>query len=234
VCSTEASHYFNECHSNYWGGVPFSIGGASRTTNASGVATANVTAGNVTITEASNYITDGGQFIYCSNGHSGRVLYGKHQSDGSITINVRSGEKIICDWFNLVRPQPEGITFKLHSYQCPSNTRGDIFEKCHRDSKANSGVYFTVQGDSSAVTKRTSAAGTFTINVPTASTGWVYVTITEAAGAITAKGAFVYCSTSGGHPGSGNILGGKTVYNGQVTVKIPDGETVVCDWYNWT
>lgn len=234
VCSTTASDYFDDCHANYWSGVPFNIGGTARTTNSTGVATTNVTAGNITITENANFLTDGGQFIYCSNGHSGRVLYGDHQSDGSITIKVKAGEKVICDWYNLVKPQPQGIGFKLHSYQCPANTSGDIYTKCHRDSRANSGVNFTVQGDSTAVTKRTSSAGTFTTKVPTASTGWVYVTITEAPGAVTVKGAFVYCSSTGGHPGSGDILGGVTVYDGTVTVQIPDGASVTCDWYNWT
>jgi hypothetical protein len=231
TCSTQASDHFNECHANYWAGVGFSIAGYSRVTNASGVTSANVPSGNVVVAQDPGSITDGGQFIYCSDENSGRVLYGDYTSGGSITINVKSGERVICDWYNLIQPEPQGIGFKLHSYQCPSNTTGDIFSKCHRDSRANAGVNFTVQGDSTAVVKRTSSAGTFTIAVPTASAGWIDVTITEAPSAVTANGAFVYCSTSGG---SGDILGGITVYNGQVTVQIPDGASVTCDWFNWT
>lgn len=234
LCSTTAKHYFNDCHSNAYANVAFSIGGTWRTTNSNGVASANVAAGKIRIYQDPNSITDAGQYIYCSVQHKGRVLYSDHRKGGSIYITLKAGEKVICDWYNLYKPAPQGVTVKIHSYDCPVKTKGNIFTQCHRDSKANAGTVFWLQADAGSVYKRTSSAGTFTKYVPTASSGWVYVTITQDPAATTKYGAYIYCSSAGGHPGSGDVLGGVTDYDGQVTVKVKDGTTFTCDWYNRT
>jgi hypothetical protein len=232
-CSTKAKSLFDECHGNRVSGIGFTIGGRSLVTNGSGVTGTAVTAGKVTITEGNAYLSDGGQYIYCSNTDTGRVLYDNGQTDGSITIKIKTGEHVVCDWYNLVKPKPQGVTITVHAFRCPANTKGDIFSACHKSSKADAGTFFFAFTGNHGAQDDANSKGTAVLKLATDTTGKASIQLEEELDAITQKGAFVFCSSSG-HPGSGNILGGKTVYNGVVHIKVQDGTSVTCDWYNLT
>jgi hypothetical protein len=232
-CSTTAQSYFDECHGNVLSGIGFTIAGRALVTNGSGVTGTAVAPGKVAIAEGAAYRTDGGQFIYCSNPDTGRVLYGDHRTGGSISIKVKAGEHVVCDWFNLVKPQPKGVTITVHAFWCPANTSGDIFTACHKSKYAKAGVFFFAFTGNHGVQDDANSKGTATLKLATDSTGKVNVQVEEELGAITKHGAFVFCS-SNGHSGSGNVLGGKTVYDGVINIKVKDGSKVTCDWYNLT
>lgn len=233
-CSTDVdTSYFDACHNNRQSGIGFTIGGTARVTNGSGVAAAAVTPGKVTITETSA-LSDGGQFIYCSVPDTGRVLFGDHRTGGSITVKVKSGEHVVCDWFNLYKPKPKGIVVRIHAFWCPNNVSGDIFTACHKTANAKKSVLFSAKADAGKVSTTTNSSGKLSLSVPTASTGWVWVQIEEDPSAVTQHGAFVYCSSDNSEPGSGDVLGGVTVYDGVVNVQVKDGTKFTCDWYNLT
>ncbi|MEA2585137.1 MAG: hypothetical protein QOF33_3222 [Thermomicrobiales bacterium] len=238
VCSTDVSlsQIFQKCHiaANSQSGINFNIAGRNVTTNASGVTATVVPTGQIRVRETSP-LTDGGQYIYCSttNRKPKRVLFNDTRVGGSIFLRIRAGEHVVCDWYNLVRPVPQGITLNIHAFECPANTRGDYFTACHNRAHAKEGVAFQGDAGGGFVAGTINAQGRLTLALSTVATGRVSVQVEEEVAALTKDGAFVFCSSAGNH-GKGDILGGVTVYNGVINIGVQDGTTVTCDWFNLT
>lgn len=242
-CSSEAKNFYKECHNSdhAYADVGFTVkrysNGAtvgSGTTNGAGVYSLAVPATKIKIVEDAADITDGGQYIYCSSGSkkSHRVLYNNTRTGGVIAITVRAGEKVVCDWYNLVRPQPQGVTLNIHAFWCPAKTKGDIYKACHNSRHAKEGVEFGAVAGGDPEFGVINAQGRLTLDLETTTTGKVTVTVFEEEDAITDKGAFVYC-TVGGHTKKGSaVVFSGTVDDGEVSFKVKDGSTVTCDWYN--
>jgi hypothetical protein len=98
---------FEECHDNGLGGVDFLIADAEGdqvvTTDADGVASAEVIAGEVSITEDPDVLADYlGAYVYCSEQNSGEVLI-DIDLDGDDTVGgeIEAGDEVVCDWYNI-------------------------------------------------------------------------------------------------------------------------------------
>jgi hypothetical protein len=114
-------------------------------------------------------------------------------------------------------------TITIHKATCPETTT-DLFKQCHDDRLA--GIHFTI--GSARVT--TDKNGVATANIPSGT-----VRITEAETDFnenaTAGAAYVYCSVQ---PGSSEVLHDAVANHRSVDIKVKDGTTVICDWYNLT
>jgi hypothetical protein len=107
-CPTGTSgDIFEECHDNGLEGVDFLITDAEGdqviTTDADGVATAEVTAGEVEITEDPDVLGDYlGAYVYCSEQNSDEVLFdGDLDGDNTVGGTIEAGDDIVCDWYNI-------------------------------------------------------------------------------------------------------------------------------------
>jgi hypothetical protein len=111
----------------------------------------------------------------------------------------------------------------IHKADCPE-TVDDLFNQCHDERVP--GVRFSIKGarvttDEDGVANASVASGT--------------VRITEAAAdfseTATAGAAWVFCSTQ---PGGTSVLYDGLADHRSITIDVPAGATVVCDWYDLT
>ena len=111
----------------------------------------------------------------------------------------------------------------IHKATCPETT-SDLFKQCHDDRIAD--THFTI----GSVRVKSDKNGVATASV---TSGTVRITEAEADfnKNATAGAAYVYCSVQ---PGSTDVLHDAVANHRSVDIKVKDGTTVVCDWYNLT
>ena len=232
---------FEECHENRVSGVEFDINGTSYTTDGQGVIEAQVSAGDVAISEIDfdDVATGGSAYVYCSIQESttqetrvaaSDVLFEGETENGNVTVSgVPTGSVVICDWYNrTIVP----ATLTIHKLECPENASGDIFEACH-DNRVE-GVDFTVGGTD--VTTDDEGVASASVNP-----GDVTITEHDFETYATAGRAFVYCSVQTAaaseeeavSAANTQVLFQGDTETGEITVNgVPAGSEVICDWYN--
>ena len=111
----------------------------------------------------------------------------------------------------------------IHKATCPETTK-DLFKDCHDDRLSD--IHFTVGSERVKTDKK----GVATANI---ASGTVRITEAEADfnQNATAGAAYVYCSVQ---PGSTDVLYDAVANHRSVDIKVKDGTTVVCDWYDLT
>lgn len=107
TCPANTDDLFGECHDNVLPDILFDVDGQAVTTDEDGHATADVDAGQVTIAEDPDALADYvGAYVYCSEQGTGSVLFDGRADDGDVSITLRDGDEVICDWYNLTQPEP--------------------------------------------------------------------------------------------------------------------------------
>jgi hypothetical protein len=113
----------------------------------------------------------------------------------------------------------------IHKAECPANTSGDIFTKCH-DNKLE-GAKFTVYNPTGHGTSRYTDADGVTSFGPRAGNN----RIVESSGDFNTYGkAYVYCSDQN----TDEVLFDGPITVNKVTLQTKPGAVIICDWYNLT
>jgi hypothetical protein len=233
ACPTDAEgDIFEACHDKRVKGAEFQVEGTDDpvASDKDGVVSATVASGEVDLeeTDFDAIATAGKAIVYCSPQPGGKPLSEYKTTDGKVTIEIADDvDEVHCDWYNRTGEQePEPGTAErlwIHVLDCPVDAEGDIFEACH-DNRLE-GVNFEIDG-----TVYTSDADGV-VNVDNPPAGEVSIHELDFDAIATAGKAFVYCSVQ---PGGSPVLVSRNDTDGKVSVDLPEGAEVHCDWYNRT
>jgi hypothetical protein len=113
----------------------------------------------------------------------------------------------------------------IHKAECPANTKGDIFTKCHGNQLP--GVDFTVYNPTNHGTTRTTDAEGHASFGPRAGKN----TIVESAADFNAYGAaYVFCKDQN----TNHVFIDQKITSRGIILNTSPGAVIICDWYDLT
>src|SRR5262249_9627405 len=105
---------FDACHGNGIGGVDFFVTDADGqhviTTDDGGLASIQVTAGNIAIAEDGDVLAQYlGAYVYCSDQNTGDVMFDS-DLDGTVGVagSIDAGADVVCDWYDILPAKDDG------------------------------------------------------------------------------------------------------------------------------
>jgi hypothetical protein len=106
TCPADTADLFTACHANGRAGIAFFPHGDLLmdpfVTDGQGVATGEVIAGQVDLTESfATFDFEHGAYVVCTEQHSGERLIDERSPDNVVTIYPEIGDEIVCDWYTL-------------------------------------------------------------------------------------------------------------------------------------
>jgi hypothetical protein len=101
-CPQTTTNLFASCHDNRLAGVPFTVTGVTRQTDANGVVSWGPGAGTKRLREfAAVFNQYGVAYVYCKDQTDGDVLFNGKTFTGDVFITTTAQHVTICDWYNL-------------------------------------------------------------------------------------------------------------------------------------
>jgi uncharacterized protein (DUF2141 family) len=145
-------------------------------------------------------------------------------STDSTTFSVDAGDDIRCSWFNLPEDLSGGGSLRIHKSICPAGLTSGYFDTCYDDTLAD--VTFTANGPSGyEASETTGDNGVVTFSDLNAGTYTVAETPPDGVNVA----VYVVVCTRNGNTYDFNYDDSNGL---KISIKIPSGTEIVCDWYN--